>query len=127
MPNVFTNQARLTNRRKHLRKHATIAERILWKHVRSKQLGVKFRRQYSIGGYIVDFFCYELKLIVELDGGIHGTEENILKDRKRESWLRAQGYTILRYTNEQVINTTEHVCTDLKQHIARYSPPRRGS
>lgn len=114
MPNKFTNKRSVMNRRKHLRLHVTNAERELWRYLRNNQLGVTFRRQYSMGSYIIDFFCYELGLIIEIDGAIHGEVGNIEKDKKRDAWLRSEGYNIVRYTNEQVLENTEGVYMDLK-------------
>lgn len=68
---------------KALRKRQTDAERLLWQQINEKKLGVKFRRQHPISFYIVDFYCHEVKLIIELDGGIHDLKEHIENDFKR--------------------------------------------
>jgi len=84
-----------------LRKRFTDAERLLWKHLRTKQIdGLKFRRQETIGNYIVDFVCYEQKVIVEADGGQHSAE----RDADRDEWLKAQGFRILRFWNHDILN-----------------------
>ena len=75
----------------------------------------KFRRQYSIGRYIVDFYCHELKLIIELDGDIHYYTYE--KDKVREYYLRKQGYRIIRYTNEQVKHNTRGVLYNIIENI----------
>jgi very-short-patch-repair endonuclease len=98
----YTNKSSLTQRRKELRNNQTKAEQELWKYLRAQQLGVKFRRQYSIGNYIVDFYCHELRLIIELDGWVHGEEVNRKKDAIRQNKLESKGYIVKRYRNEQV-------------------------
>ena len=89
-----------------LRKEMTKAEACLWKYVlKAKQLkGYQFRRQRPILKYIVDFVCIELKLIVEVDGLTHHWEETIEKDKKKQSDLEDAGFTILRFTDEEVLN-----------------------
>jgi very-short-patch-repair endonuclease len=96
---------------------ATRAEMILWKCIRAKQLGVKFRRQYNIGTYIVDFYCHEVRLVLELDGWVHGEEERKKKDEIRQVWLESQGYIIKRYRNEQIAYELECVVEDLYSTI----------
>lgn len=93
---------------KELRKKPTDAERVLWKHLRLRQIGgYKFRRQQPIGQYIVDFVCLEKRLIIELDGGYHA--EQIAYDSKRDRWLEKQGFCILRFWDNQVLKETESV------------------
>lgn len=85
-----------------LRRHPTEAARILWRHLRLRQLGgYKFRRQQPLGLYIVDFICLEKRLIVEVDGGQHNEQTGC--DSKRDTWLLAQGFHILRFWNHQVL------------------------
>jgi very-short-patch-repair endonuclease len=84
-----------------LRKNMTDAERRLWSRLRGRQFGgFKFRRQAPIGPYIVDFVCFERKLIVELDGGQHVVRAS--EDDARTSWLKSQGFEVLRYWNHDV-------------------------
>ncbi len=98
----YTNRSSMKQRRRDLRNAPTTGERILWKELRGEKFGVKFRRQYNIDYYIVDFYCHELKLIIELDGAVHGEEEQKAKDIVRDKYLKSKGYNILRYTNEQL-------------------------
>jgi len=85
-----------------LRKKFTNTERVLWKHLRAKQMeGLKFRRQEPIGNYIVDFVCHEKRIIIEVDGGQHSTERE--KDNERDNWLKEQGYMVLRFWNNEVL------------------------
>ena len=100
------------------RKNPTDAEALLWQCIRDRQLGLKFRRQHAIGDYIADFICLEISLIIEVDGKYHNIEEQQEKDRIRTEFLNEQGFYVLRFTNEEVINRTEWV---LKSIIA--SPP----
>jgi adenine-specific DNA-methyltransferase len=86
----------------------TDAERALWRHLRLRQVaGYKFRRQQPIGKYIVDFVCFERKLIIELDGSQHA--EEVAYDLERSAWLEEQGFRILRFWDNQVFNETEGV------------------
>ena len=98
-----------------LRKNSTIAERKLWHRLRSRNfLDLKFRRQEPIGNYIVDFVCYENKLIVELDGGQHN--EFSEKDIPRTKALEKEGYKVLRFWNSDVINNIEGILTIIKEN-----------
>jgi very-short-patch-repair endonuclease len=91
-----------------LRKHMTEVERTLWRHLRLRQFGgFKFRRQHPIGQYIVDFVCLEKRLIVEVDGGQHS--EQVRYDTERTAWLESQGFSLLRFWNNQVLEETEAV------------------
>jgi very-short-patch-repair endonuclease len=111
----------MKERRRKLRNDATEAEKILWYRIRNNLLEYKFRRQHSIGKYIVDFYCAELKLVVEIDGYIHGEENNIERDRIREDYLVGLGLRIVRYRNEQIIYELDSVMIDLKNICDRCS------
>ncbi len=115
----------LRERAKGMRGGATEAERVMWFRLRDRRfMGLKFRRQVPLGRYIVDFVCRELKLIVELDGGQHS--EQVEYDNCRSEWLRTQGYSVLRFWNNQVLGETDAVMEALllwvEQH-ERPSPP----
>lgn len=93
-----------------LRKRSTIPEKILWERLRRHQLdGLKFKRQHHIGRYIVDFFCSELNLIVELEGSIHDKKIQKEYDEVRFEELESIGYKILRIKNDEVISDIENV------------------
>ncbi|MEN3027394.1 MAG: DUF559 domain-containing protein [Chlorobiota bacterium] len=93
-----------------LRREATSAESLLWEFLRDRRLGgLKFRRQHPIGNFIVDFYCHERRLIVELEGSIHDEPEQAAYDEERFKWLQAQGYTVLRFRNEEVFEDLEGV------------------
>ncbi len=90
-----------------MRKDATRAENLLWQALRRKQLeGLRFRRQYPLDGYILDFVCFRPKLIVEVDGGQHSESA---WDKRRDAHFRACGFTILRFWNDEVLGETEGV------------------
>jgi very-short-patch-repair endonuclease len=81
---------------KDLRKRSTDAERLLWRHLRAKRIcGLKFRRQQCIGDYIVDFVCFEKRIVIEIDGGQH--TDNREKDKVRDSWFKEHGFFVLRF------------------------------
>ena len=112
-----------------LRKNLTDAERLLWKHLRLRQIeGCKFRRQQPIGNYIVDFVCFEKRLIIEVDGGQHS--EHLAYDSKRGAWLQSQGFKILRFWDNQVLKETEAVTETIFDALGGsphlHPPPPRG-
>jgi len=78
-----------------------MAERVLWRELKGKRISHKFRRQFQIGKYIVDFCCIPLRLIIELDGPIHDEQQEY--DRHRQHWLEQQKYTVIRFKNDEVI------------------------
>ena len=94
---------------KELRENATEAERKLWSLLRGKALGgLRFRRQQTIGPYVVDFYCSAARLIVELDGGQHGTDEAMEYDAARTSWLEDRGYRVLRIANVEFLQNRQN-------------------
>ncbi len=103
------NFKRQKNNRCQLRKNQTEPEKRFWSWVRGKQLGVKFRRQHGIGNYIVDFYCAEFRLIIELDGDSHYTEKAKKYDDERTAFLNAKGFRVIRFTNLEVMNNKEGV------------------
>ena len=101
---------------KKLRKNMTDAERKLWTHLRSRQLGgVKFRRQHQIGPYVVDFIAFEPKLVIELDGGHHALQ--LEEDSKRSDWLASNGFTVLRFWNHEVLQQTQNVLQAITERL----------
>ena len=93
-----------------LRRNNTNAERRLWMALRDRRLGsYKFRRQQPVGPYIVDFICFEQKLVVELDGDQHDQPDNIVADSVRTSWLESRGYRVLRFWNRELDVSAESV------------------
>jgi very-short-patch-repair endonuclease len=95
---------------KKLRSNMTEVEKILWYQLRAKRLnGNKFRRQANVGNYIVDFVCFDKKVIVELDGGQHNFQDNITYDSNRSRWLKSEGFKILRFWNNDITNNLDAV------------------
>src|SRR4030065_933105 len=91
-----------------LRSNQTDAERLVWRHLRAGRLeGHKFKRQQPLGPYIADFVCFKAMLVVELDGGQHADQVN--EDAERTRWLTSQGYRVLRFWNNELIENMEGV------------------
>ena len=95
----------------------TDAEIFLWNYLKAGVQGLKFRRQHPIGIYIADFYCHELKLIIEIDGGIHRVSENKEYDISRGITLNELGIQIIRFTNDQAIKNTDWVIEEIKKII----------
>jgi len=95
----------------------TSAENIIWKHIHINEWKLKFRRQHPILFYVVDFYCHALKLVIEIDGGIHDNEEVKKKDAERERELRTLGLTIIRFGNEEVFTNPKHVLQKIDETI----------
>ena len=108
------NYELLKDNAKRMRKEPTEAEAAFWNIVRSDALGVKFRRQHIVGNHIVDFICLEKKLVVEIDGGYHLTNEQQIEDNLRSMELKQYGFSILRLANEEVLSDTEAVVGKLR-------------
>ena len=102
---------------KALRKNMTEAEKIVWGRVCKNQLGVRIRRQHPIDNYIADYYCHELKLKIEVDGGIHLSEKNKQYDKNREMGLNEHGIEIIRFTNEEVSNQIDVVIEKISLKI----------
>ena len=109
-------------RARQLRRQPTDAERLLWSRLRNRAVdGAKFRRQTPLGPFIVDFFCAEARLVVEVDGGQHA--ENIA-DARRDAWLAANGCAVARYWNHEVLGNLDGVLEDIRARlIARREAP----
>ena len=105
----------LKDTRSHLRKNMTEAELILWEILRGKKLcGRKFRRQFSIGYYIADFYCPSERLVIELDGKHHFTPEGKEKDLERDNHLKELNIKVLRFENKEVVNHLTKVLKAIK-------------
>ncbi len=100
------NRVSQREKRRTLRHNATAAERTLWARLRGQQLGVKFRRQYSIDAFVVDFYAPSCKLAVEVDGDSHFTDQGLAYDRERSSCLAKFGIEVIRITNAEIF---EHI------------------
>ena len=113
-PTLLSMKKQNTDLARSLRKNATTAERRLWFWLRQRPLGFKFRRQVPLGPYIVDFACYEARLLIELDGEFHADQE---EDQERESALLAFGWEVARYWNRDVRLNLEEVLADIEQRL----------
>ena len=119
---------RQTKRAQRLRNNATDAERHLWRHLRARQLeGFKFSRQMPVGPFICDFMCREKQLIVEIDGGQHAES---VRDEKRTAYLESEGYRVIRFWNNEVLQSIEGVleviANTLKSQPTPQSPAASG-
>ena len=102
-----------------LRKNLTPAERLIWKKIRNKQLGVEFHRQVPLLNYIVDFYCHEIGLVIEIDGSVH--DPNFMEDAIRQGKLEAKGLRFLRFSNYEVFKNMEVVLKCIKEYLTENS------
>ena len=104
--------------RRRLRKKETPAEKVLWAALRNRKLnGEKFTRQHGIGSYVADFHCSKYKLVIEIDGGIHLRKDVVERDKIRSEFIEAWGITILRITNEEVLNDLPEVLERIRGYL----------
>ncbi len=116
--NQIHNRKYLETFRKDLRNNGTSAEAFLWRYLsRSQQEGRKFRRQHSIGNYIVDFYCPREKLIIELDGEVHNNTNVEEKDLIRTNYIESLGFTVIRFENKIVFNHLSSVLKEIKDNF----------
>ena len=107
---------------RHLRRSSTDAELRLWGVLRSRDLlGYKFRRQYSVGPFVVNFCCPAKKLLIELDGGQH--LENVAYDERRTAFLRSKGFRVLRFWDHDVLQDTDAVLHSITEELDRPLTP----
>jgi very-short-patch-repair endonuclease len=106
-----------------MRKAMTDAERRFWHAVRAKKLGPQFRRQVPIAGYIVDFVCHDSRLIVEIDGGTHGTKAEIAHDQLRTERLQQEGYRVIRFWNDEITRNLPLLLDQLAAELAKPLSP----
>ena len=108
----------ITKKARELRNNMTKQERALWACLRKRAIGnLKFRRQYPIENYIVDFVCNEKKIIIEIDGGQHNDCRNIEYDKKRTTFLESKGYKVLRFWNSDVDNNIQGVYETILKNL----------
>jgi very-short-patch-repair endonuclease len=107
-----------------LRKTMTPTEEFLWEKLRNRRfMGLKFRRQHPVEIFVVDFICIEKYLVIEVDGEIHLTPEQSEWDENRTAEIEKYGLTILRFTNEEVMNQTDKVLEKIKEYVLSYTSP----
>jgi len=121
MPPRVTDRQLASARR--LRREMTTAEEMLWRSLRNRGAGAKFRRQVPIGPYIGDFVCVAAKMVVELDGPPHEKPEQRSRDARRDLWLRSQGWHVLRFPNDLVIGGSERVMQAIEAALASRPAP----
>jgi very-short-patch-repair endonuclease len=106
-----------------LRKNTTLPEKILWKKLRDRKLfKVKFRRQHPIDIFIVDFYCHEIRLVIEIDGEIHETDEAKEYDSSRQACLEQLGLTVIRFSNHDVKYNLETVIKSIMDKVTELTP-----
>lgn len=116
--NSIHNRPVLKKRRKGLRNEATSAERTLWARLKQSQLGGhKFRRQHSVGPYILDFYCPEKLLCVEIDGESHLPEDAVAYDEQRTAFLRGLNIRVIRFLNTDVYDNIDAVCERILEEL----------
>jgi very-short-patch-repair endonuclease len=109
---------RLKKRSQQLRRGMTVAEEFLWSKIRGKQIkGCWFYRQKPVGEYIADFYCPKAKLVVEVDGSQHFSNETVEYDKVRDKYMTGMGLRVLRFTNKQVLTNMEAVLERIKSEI----------
>ena len=114
------NRPELKEKRQEFRNNATSAEAVLWNHLKKSQLeGRKFRRQHSIGKYVLDIYCPAERLAIELDGLYHYTEEGIKHDDKKTAFLNGLGIRVLRFENEKVFDNIEIVLDNIRLYFKK--------
>ncbi|HEX6042535.1 endonuclease domain-containing protein [Longimicrobium sp.] len=113
-------------RARELRQEETYAERLLWRVLRNRAVnGLKFRRQHPLDGFVIDFFCAEARLCVELDGGIHDPQQE--RDAARTAQLEARGLRVIRFRNEEVENEMDSVLRRIAKAATRADAPAPAS
>ncbi len=118
---------KMNERRKELRRKSTPEEEMLWQELRNSKFGYKFRRQHSIGGYVVDFYCAKARLVIEIDGDSHNTSDQKELDGIREEFLKDFNHKILRFKNSDVRNNIDEMISKIKKTVDNiYPSPKLG-
>lgn len=126
MTKLYNRRCDLYKRRA-LRSRMTEAEQVLWQFLRKKKLkGHRFRRQFSIKGFVVDFYCPRIKTAVEVDGGYHTSDDQILYDKERDHILSGLGIKVIRVTNKEVLSKMKKTFAAIADNIESISPLERG-
>src|SRR5215471_180012 len=122
MPHAVVSEQQ-RSRAKRLRTTMTRAETLLWRYIKARRVNeLLFRRQVPMHKYIADFVCHSHRLIVELDGESHDFETRILRDAERDAWFASEGYTVIRFTNEQVLTNLEGVVETIRTEASKHTP-----
>jgi very-short-patch-repair endonuclease len=116
----FTRSKKTTAKARALRRSAREAEKVIWSHLRQAQLlGFSFRRQHSVGLFVLDFYCPTARLAIELDGGQHGHSKFMQRDLRRTAWLAAKGIRVIRFWNNDVSSNLEGVLETIAGELAK--------
>jgi very-short-patch-repair endonuclease len=124
MSTILYNTEERKNLRKTLRKSMPKGEILLWQKLKNKQLNFKFRRQYSVGNYVIDFYCQGLRLGIEVDGFTHNQHEEY--DKKRQKYLESKKIKIIRFNSEEIFKDTDNVVERIYlvcQELKKLPPP----
>ena len=120
------NKPTLKKYRQDLRNNGTAAEAVMWTMLKNKQIdGWKFRRQYSVGNYILDFYCPAARLAIELDGQGHFTTSGFEYDQERTAYLNGHDIQVIRFENKEIFNRVEAVVEEIKHHLPPQAPPTK--
>ncbi|MFH1089252.1 MAG: endonuclease domain-containing protein [Candidatus Uhrbacteria bacterium] len=121
---ILFNRIETKERRRELRRRSTVAEDRLWEFLKNRKLaGQKFRRQFAIGNFYVDFYCPKFRLIIEVDGSIHDVPENKIYDRERQKSLESLGLVFLRFKNSDVKYRIETVLKTIADFFQTHPNP----
>lgn len=121
---IIYNKTGFKDRRRELRRNQTDAEMALWKKLRNKGFfGLKFFRQFSVGAYVVDFYCPTYKLAIELDGGQHAKEENKEYDDVRTEYLKSMRIEVIRFWNNDVLRNMDGVLKEIEERLNIQNQP----
>jgi len=119
MPRATRGQTGYLDLKRRLRANMTGPEMRLWSRLRARQLqGLKFRRQHGIGPYIVDFYCSEQSLVIEVDGDSHADPDQMQKDQLRDRYLQSLGLRVIRYFNDDIMKNLDGVLEDLTGRLS---------
>jgi len=119
MPRAIRGQASYLDLKRRLRSNMTGPETRLWSRLRARQLqGLKFRRQHGIGPYIVDFYCPEQSLVIEVDGNSHADADQIVKDQLRDRYFQSLGLHVIRYINDDILKNLDGVLENLAERLS---------
>lgn len=119
---LIYNKTIFRERRRDLRRNQTEAEKILWSRLRNRFcLGLKFFRQYSVGAYIIDFYCSEYKFAIELDGGQHAEDDSKEYDRIRTDYMKSKGIEVVRFWNNDVMQNIDGVFEEITRRLTSKS------
>lgn len=120
---ILQNSGGSVSKARRLRARLTDAEWKLWARIRGKQLGMHFRRQAPFGPYIADFAAVKQRLVIEVDGSQHYTEEGRKKDARRDRYLRGKGLTVLHFSNLEVLKNIDGVLMKIAEALSQTADP----